>query len=51
MATLNGVSFEGFIVSRRRKFLLVDEAIKQEAGVAVGEIVTVTVAPSSVVKK
>ena len=51
MATLNGVSFEGFIVSRRGKFLLVDEAIKQEAGVAVGEIVTVTVAPSSVVKK
>ena len=47
MATLNGISFAGFIVSRQRKsFMLVDEDIKQEAGAAVGDIVTVTVAPA-----
>jgi hypothetical protein len=52
MATLNGTLFEGFVVSRqRRSFLLVDEDIKQEAGVTVGDIVTVTLAPISPVKK
>jgi len=44
LAQLNGVSFEGFIVSRQRKsFLLVDEDIKLAAGVAVGDFVTVTI--------
>lgn len=52
LATLNRVSFEGFIVSRARKFfMLVDEDIKQEAGVAVGDIVAVTVVPAGGVKK
>ena len=52
IATLNRVSFEGFIVSRQRKsFLLVDEDIRHEAGVAVGDIVTVTVAPAGGVKE
>lgn len=51
-ATLNGISFAGFIVSRQRKsFLLVDEDIKQEAGVAAGDIVTVTLVPVSGVQK
>ena len=46
-ATLNGIQFEGFIVSRQQKFfMLVDEDIKQAAGVAVGDIVSVTVSPS-----
>lgn len=46
LAKLNRVSFEGFIVARqRRSFLLVDEDIKQAAGVAVGDLVTVTVVP------
>jgi hypothetical protein len=52
LATLNGISFEGFIVSRRRKsFLLVDEDIKQQAGVTVGDIAAVTVVPVSDDKK
>jgi hypothetical protein len=52
MATLNGVSFETFIVSRQqRSFMLVDEDIKQQAGVAVGDIVAVTVAPVTAVEK
>ena len=46
LTILNKISFEGFIVSRQRKFfLLVDEDVKQEAGVAVGDVVTVTVMP------
>jgi hypothetical protein len=49
-AKLNGVSFEGFIVSRQRtSFLLVDEDIKQAAGVAVGDLVTVAIEPIEVV--
>ena len=52
MATLNGTSFEGFVVSRqRRSFLLVDEDIRQEAGVRVGDIVSVTLSPISPVRK
>jgi hypothetical protein len=52
MAKLNEISFEGFIVSRQRKsFLLVDEDIKQAAGVEVGDLVTVTVAPVDGVKE
>jgi hypothetical protein len=48
MVSLNGVSFEGFIVRRQQKlFMLVDEDVKQEAGVAVGDLVSVTVAPTS----
>lgn len=44
-ATLNGVSFATFIVPRQQKFfMMVDEAVKQQAGVAVGDIVTVTAA-------
>ena len=44
-ATLNGVSFETFIVPRQRKFfLMVDEDVKRQAGVAAGDIVAVTVA-------
>ncbi|MEP6569779.1 MAG: DUF1905 domain-containing protein [Acidobacteriota bacterium] len=47
MATLNGVSFSGFVISRQRKwFLLVDEDIKQEAGVVARDIVTVTLSPA-----
>lgn len=46
LATLNGVSFETFIVPRQQRFfMLVDEDIKQEAGVAVGDVVEVTLAP------
>ena len=52
LATLNGVSFETFIVSRQQKsFMLVDEDIKEQAGVAVGEIVDITVAPVAAAKK
>jgi hypothetical protein len=52
LATLNGVSFETFIVARQRRcFMLVDEDIKQQAGVAVGDIVDITVAPVAAVKK
>jgi hypothetical protein len=52
LATLNGISFETFIVARqRRSFMLVDEDIKQQAGVSVGEIVAITVAPVTAVKK
>jgi hypothetical protein len=48
MATVNGIKFAGFLVSRqRRSFLLVDEDIKQEAGVVVGDIVNVTLAPTA----
>lgn len=48
LATVNGVKFSGFIVSRQRKsFLLVDEDIKREAGAAVGDVVTVVLAPES----
>jgi len=51
-ATLNGISFAGFIVSRQRKsFMLVDEDIKQETGAAVGDMVTVTVTPADKVRK
>ena len=51
LATLNGVSFETFIVGRQRRFfLLVDEDIKQQAGVAVGAIVSVGVEPRPGVK-
>ena len=46
LATLNGISFETFIVARQQRFfMLVDEDIKQQAGVAVGAIVSVAVAP------
>ena len=48
LAMLNGVSFETFIVPRQQRFfMLVDEDIKQEAGVAVGEIVAVTISPAT----
>ncbi|HEV7683310.1 MAG TPA: DUF1905 domain-containing protein [Pyrinomonadaceae bacterium] len=48
LATVNGIKFAGFIVSRQRKsFLLIDEDIKQEAGVAVGDIVSVTLQPTA----
>jgi hypothetical protein len=51
LATLNGISFAGFVVSRQQKyFMLVDEDVKQEAGVAVGDIVTVTIIPANKVK-
>jgi hypothetical protein len=47
IATLNGLTFETFIVSRQQKFfLLVDEDVKQQGGVAVGEIVEVTLTPA-----
>jgi hypothetical protein len=47
LATVNGIKFAGFVVSRQRKsFLLVDEDVKQEAGVVVGDIVNVTLAPT-----
>jgi hypothetical protein len=47
MATLNGISFPGFVVSRQRKwFLLVDEDIKQAAGVVAGDIVAITLSPT-----
>lgn len=52
LATLNGVSFETFIVPRQQKFfMMVDEAVKHQAGVAVGDVVTVTAAPASGVGK
>jgi len=48
LAKVNGIKFAGFIVSRQRKsFLLVEEDIKHEAGIAVGDIVNVTLAPES----
>jgi hypothetical protein len=47
LASLNGIAFETFIVSRQQRFfMLVDEDIEEQAGVAVGEVVTVTVAPA-----
>jgi hypothetical protein len=51
LATLNGISFETFIVGRQRRFfMLVDEDIKQQAGVAAGAIVSVGVEPRPAVK-
>ncbi len=45
LATLKGFSFETFIVPRQQTFfMLVDEDIKQEAGVAASDIVEITVA-------
>jgi uncharacterized protein DUF1905 len=47
-ATVNGVTFEGFIVARQRRFfLLVDVDIEQEAAVSVGDTVAVTITPRS----
>ena len=52
VATVNGILCETFIVSRARKFfMLVDEDTKLAAGVALGDIVTVTLAPGSCVTK
>lgn len=46
LATINGVSFETFIVPRQQKcFVLVDDDIKQEGGFDVGDMVSVSVAP------
>ncbi len=46
-ATLNGGSFGTFIVPRQQKFfLIVDDVVQHQAGVAVGDVVTVTVAPA-----
>lgn len=46
LATINGVSFETFIVPRQQKcFMLVDDDIKREGQFAVGDIVSVSVAP------
>lgn len=43
-ATLNGVSFETFIVPRQQTFfMLVDKDIKKQAGVAAGDVVELTV--------
>ena len=51
LATLNGVSFETFIVPRQQKFfMLVSENIKQEAGVTGGDVVELTVAPAAAAK-
>lgn len=51
LATLNGVSFETFIVPRQQRFfMLVDEDIKQAAQVAVGDTVEITVAPAAAAK-
>jgi chorismate-pyruvate lyase len=48
-ATLNGVSFETFIVSRQQRyFMLVDEDVKQQAGIALGETVAVIVVPLTI---
>lgn len=48
-AAVKGVSFEGFIVGRQRRFfLLIDEDIAQAAGVAVGDLITIAVAPIQV---
>ena len=45
LATLNGVSFDTFIVPRQQKFfMMVGEDVKKQAEVAVGDIVTVTAA-------
>ena len=47
LAILNGISFSGFVVSRQRRwFLLIDEDIKHEAGVSIGDVVTITLAPA-----
>lgn len=47
LATLKGISFEAFIVPRQQTFfLLVNEDMKRKAGVAAGEIIEITVAPS-----
>ena len=51
LATLNGVSFETFIVPRQQKFFMViNKSVRQQAGVAVGDIVAVTAAPTGDVK-
>lgn len=47
-ATLNHIAFEGFVVARmKRFFLLVDDDIKKAAGVAVGDVVHISVAPAA----
>ena len=51
LATLNGVSFETFIVPRQQTFfMLVSEDIKQKARVAAGDLVEITVAPAAAAK-
>jgi hypothetical protein len=50
-ATLNGISFETFIVARQQRFfMLVDADIKQQAGVTVGTVIAVAVSPVGVKK-
>ena len=50
-ATLNGISFAGFIVSRQKRFyILIDGDIKQAGGVEVGDVVSVTVRPAEIEK-
>lgn len=47
LATLNNISFAGFIVSRQRRcFMLVDDDVKHEARVAAGDVVTITMLPT-----
>jgi hypothetical protein len=49
LATLNGVSFETFIVPRQQRFfMLVDEDIKREAGVAAGDVLDLVVEPNRI---
>ena len=45
LATLKGISFETFIVPRQQTFfMLVDEDVRQQASVAGGDLVEITVA-------
>ena len=48
--TLNGFHFdESFIVPRSKKFfLIVDKDMEREAGIAVGEVVRISVEPTAV---
>ncbi len=51
-ATLNGHPFDGWIGHRwGRFFILVDEELQEAAGVAVGDVVGVTVEPGAPVGK
>jgi hypothetical protein len=45
---LNGCDFESFIVPRSKRFyMLIDEELERKAGVTVGDIVEVAVAPGT----
>jgi hypothetical protein len=47
-AAVNGVSFDGYVGERwGRFFLALEDRVRGDAGIAVGDVVTITIAPST----